>query len=254
MKKALSLTFLTLGAYASTAISNICNHGKTYATKTLKVAPFYAATYPFSLPKLPYSYDALEPDIDKETMRIHHNKHHQAYVNNLNNVLKSHQSLHNKTLFELLSNLSSLPQEVQHAVRKQGGGHFNHSLFWTIMTPNAPKKPTGILAKKIDTTFKTFEAFQTLFNKKAKTIFGSGWAWLVTDRKGNLSVIATHNQDSPLSQNLIPILGLDVWEHAYYIKYQNRRGDYISAWWHVINWPMVEQYYTKAIDASYLNV
>lgn len=212
---------------------------------TETIAPIYQATYPFTLPKLPYAFDALEPYIDKETMQIHHNKHHQAYVNNLNTAVKPHKNLHSKTLFELLSNLSALPENVRAAVRNQGGGHFNHSLFWTMMQPNAQKMPSGKLAQEINKTFGSFEKFKEEFNKKAQTVFGSGWAWLVADKKGNLSVIATHNQDSPLSPTLIPILGLDVWEHAYYLKYQNKRGDYISAWWNVINWPQVQNYYTK---------
>ena len=206
----------------------------------------YHATYPFSLPALPYAYNALEPHIDERTMNIHHNKHHQGYVDNLNKALKDHPTLHKKTLFELLSNLSALPASIRDAVRNHGGGHFNHSLFWRMMAPNALQAPTGTLAKKIKQTFGSFEAFQEQFNKAAKSVFGSGWAWLVTDSNGNLRVIATHNQDSPVSNEQIPLLGLDVWEHAYYLKYQNQRSSYIDAWWHVINWPQVASYYEQA--------
>ncbi len=217
---------------------------KTTRSKKITIAPIYEATYPFSLPELPYAFDALEPYIDKETMEIHHNKHHQAYVNNLNAALKGFPDLQHKTLFELLT--SQLPKRVYDAIHNQGGGHFNHSLFWTMMTPKASLQPTGALAQQITTDFGSFTALQEQFNAAAKTVFGSGWAWLVTDRCGNLSIVATHNQDSPIGDNSIPVLGLDVWEHAYYLKYQNRRGDYITVFWHVINWPQVQTYYEKA--------
>ncbi len=255
MKKMLSLTYLSITICFTQATCKsykkikTCRAERNTSIATPQIAPFYKATYPFTVPKLPYAFDALEPYIDKKTMEVHHNKHHQGYVNNLNNALKGHKDLHNKTLFELLSNLNKLPHEARAAIRNHGGGHFNHSLFWTVMTPNAQQRPSGKLAEKINETFGSFETMQDEFNKKAKTVFGSGWAWLVTDKKGNLSVLATHNQDSPLEENLIPILGLDVWEHAYYLKYQNKRGDYISAWWHIINWPTVQRYYSKAIKA-----
>ena len=219
---------------------------KTTKSKTITIAPIYQVTNPFSLPALPYAFDDLEPYIDKETMEIHHNKHHQAYVNNLNAALKDHPKLHNKTLYELLNNLTALPHTVRNAIRNQGGGHFNHSLFWTMMTPKASLQPSGPLAQQIATDFGSFTTLQEQFNAAAKTVFGSGWAWLVTDRCRNLSIVATHNQDSPLGDDSIPILGLDVWEHAYYLKYQNRRGDYITAFWHVINWSQVQNYYEKA--------
>ncbi len=225
----------------------VCPHScKTPQKKTATIAPIYEATYPFALPPLPYAYDALEPHIDKKTMEIHHDKHHQAYVNKLNAALKDHPNLHKKSLFELLSTLDRLPGKVRDAMRNQGGGHFNHSLFWTMMTPNASKHPTGELSQQIVKNFGSFSRLQEQFNAAAKTVFGSGWAWLVTDRCGNLSIVATHNQDSPIGENAIPILGLDVWEHAYYLKYQNRRGDYITAFWQVINWPQVQTYYEKA--------
>lgn len=208
----------------------------------------YDAKYPFSLPPLPYAYDALEPYIDKQTMELHHTKHHQAYVNNLNEALKDHKELHGKTLFELLSNIEQVPETIRTAVRNQGGGHFNHSLFWTMMAPHTGKGPSEQFAAEINKTFGSFAKFQEEFNAKAKTVFGSGWAWLVTDSQGNLSIITTANQDAPIENGLCPILGLDVWEHAYYLKYQNRRPDYISAWWDVINWPEVENNYSSAVN------
>lgn len=211
-------------------------------------SPIYQSTYPFSLPTLPYAHNALEPYIDKETMLIHHTKHHQAYVDNLNKALEDEKTLHKKTLFELLNNIDALPKKIRTAVRNHGGGHFNHSLFWTMMSPNAKKAPSGKLADAINKTFGSFAKFQEEFNAKAKTVFGSGWAWLVADTQGNLSVITTANQDAPIANKLTPILGLDVWEHAYYLKYQNRRPDYISAWWDVINWPQAENSYTAAIN------
>jgi len=170
-------------------------------TKLQMKEGIYHATYPFSLPALPYAYNALEPHIDERTMNIHHNKHHQGYVDNLNKALKEHPTLHKTTLHELLSNLSVLPTSIRDAVRNHGGGHFNHSLFWHMMSPDALQAPTGTLAKKIKQAFGSFEAFQKKFNKAAKSVFGSGWAWLVTDRNGNLSIIATHNQDSPVAKN-----------------------------------------------------
>jgi Fe-Mn family superoxide dismutase len=221
-----------------------------FLSQVLIASNIYQATYPFSLPALPYAYKALEPYIDKETMEIHHSKHHQAYVDNLNKALENQPALHKKSLFELLKELESLPENVRTAIRNQGGGHFNHSLFWTMMMPDAPKRPSGSLAAEIDKTFGSFAQFQEEFNTKAKTVFGSGWSWLVTDPKGTLSVITTLNQDAPISKNLTPIIGLDVWEHAYYLKYQNRRPDYITAWWDVINWPQAEQTYALALQTA----
>lgn len=245
-----SLALATLFILADTHHSK-CAHKKTVQTVPAQnkkdIAPIYQATYPFSLPALPYAYDALEPYIDKQTMEIHHTKHHQAYVDNLNKALESETTLHGKTLFELLNNIDALPEKVRTAIRNQGGGHFNHSLFWNMMTPNASKTPSGILAEQINKAFGSFAKFQDEFNAKAKTVFGSGWAWLVSDSKGNLSVITTSNQDAPIANQLTPILGLDVWEHAYYLKYQNRRPDYISAFWDVISWPQAENTYKAAI-------
>lgn len=198
-------------------------------------------TYPFVLPKLQYEYDALEPYIDKETMHFHHDKHHLAYLNNLNNALKDHPELHNKTLEELLKNLNALPEAIKGAVRNNGGGFFNHNLFFDIMTPFSTKKPKGKLAEKIDKKFGSFEAFKAEFKKAAMTRFGSGWAWLVLDKDNELQVLSTPNQDVPMNLEVLPLVGLDVWEHAYYLKYQNLRGDYVDNFFEVIDWEKIEK-------------
>ncbi|MYG82264.1 MAG: superoxide dismutase, partial [Candidatus Dadabacteria bacterium] len=179
------------------------------------------------LPDLPYDHDALEPHIDTETMRIHHSKHHQGYVNNLNAALEKHPELAEKSLEELLSDLDSVPEDIRTAVRNNGGGHANHSLFWPCMAPGSGGTPSGELADAIDSTFGSFDAFVEMFSKAAATRFGSGWAWLCVDGNGGLMVTSTANQDNPVSDGLKPILGLDVWEHAYYLNYQNRRPDYV---------------------------
>lgn len=193
----------------------------------------------FECPPLPYSYDALEPAIDEQTMRIHHDKHHQGYVNNLNAALEGHPDLLAKDVEDLLRNLDSLPESVKTAVRNNGGGHANHSLFWQVMSPDGGGEPTGALADAINSAFGSFDEFKTAFSKAAATRFGSGWGWLCVMGDGSLAIDSMPNQDSPLSAGLTPILGVDVWEHAYYLKYQNRRADYISAWWDVINWDEV---------------
>ncbi|EZP76160.1 manganese superoxide dismutase [Parageobacillus genomosp. 1] len=199
----------------------------------------------FELPQLPYAYDALEPHIDKETMNIHHTKHHNTYVTNLNAALEGHADLQNKSLEELLSNLEALPESIRTAVRNNGGGHANHSLFWTILSPNGGGEPTGELADAINKKFGGFAAFKEEFTKAATTRFGSGWAWLVVNN-GELEVTSTPNQDSPLMEGKTPILGLDVWEHAYYLKYQNRRPEYIAAFWNIVNWDEVARRYSEA--------
>lgn len=199
--------------------------------------------YPYELPPLGYAFDALEPDIDALTMEIHYTKHHQAYVNNLNNALKDYPELQEKTLKTLLMDIDTLPEAVRTAVRNNGGGHYNHSLFWTYMSPKGGGQPQGSLKDAIMRDFGSFEAFKEEFNAKAKSVFGSGWAWLCLNSNGKLVIVATPNQDSPISQGLTPIMGLDVWEHAYYLKYQNKRPDYISAWWNVINWPYISKIY-----------
>lgn len=195
----------------------------------------------FTLPPLPYAYDALEPHIDAMTMEIHHTRHHQAYINNLNAAIESEPSLSGKSLEDLLINLDAIPASVRTTVRNNGGGHYNHSMFWKLMRPNGGGEPHGKVAELITKHFGTFAAFQEEFNAKAKTVFGSGWAWACIDKDGKLVVIALPNQDCPISQGLQPILCLDVWEHAYYLKYQNKRPDYITAWWHVINWDQVAE-------------
>ena len=192
---------------------------------------------PFSLPSLPYATDALEPHIDKMTMEIHHGKHHNAYVTNLNKALESAPNLANKTVEELLANNCAIvPDNIKTAVRNNGGGHINHSMFWTIMSPKGGGQPSGALADAIKSTFGGFDPFKEKFNAAATTRFGSGWAWLVKDGSGKLDVLSTANQDSPIMEGKFPVMGLDVWEHAYYLKYQNRRPDYIGAWWNVVNW------------------
>lgn len=200
----------------------------------------------FELPELPYAYDALEPHIDKETMNIHHTKHHAGYVNKLNTALEGHADLQDKSLEELLANsLEVVPEDIRTAVRRNGGGHANHSLFWTVMSPNGGGEPSGELAKKINEKFGSFNEFKDAFAKTAAGRFGSGWAWLVVNN-GELELIDTLNQDSPLMEGKKPILGLDVWEHAYYLNYQNRRPDYINAFWNVVNWDEVGSRYTAA--------
>lgn len=197
----------------------------------------------FKLPDLPYATDALEPHIDQKTMEIHHGKHHQGYVNNLNAALEKHPDLADKSITELLSALDALPADIQTAVRNNGGGHANHSLFWEVMKKKGGGKPSGALAEAIDKTFGSFEKFKEKFSAAAKTRFGSGWAWLVLNRKGELEVTSTPNQDNPISDGKFPILGLDVWEHAYYLNYQNRRPDYVEAFFNVVNWDKVEDLY-----------
>ncbi|HEY9427421.1 MAG TPA: superoxide dismutase [Gemmatimonadaceae bacterium] len=193
----------------------------------------------FTLPPLPYGYDALEPNIDARTMEIHHTKHHQGYVNNLNAAIEKAPELQNKSLDELLKNLSAVPEKVRTAVRNNAGGHWNHSMFWAIMAPNAGGEPTGDLANAIKKSFGDFSKFKEQFNAAASGRFGSGWAWLVRDGSGGLSIESTPNQDNPVMEGRSPVLGVDVWEHAYYLKYQNRRADYLSAWWNTVNWPEV---------------
>jgi len=196
---------------------------------------------PFSLPALPYASDALEPSIDQRTMEIHHGKHHNAYVGNLNSALESAPGLQGKGLEELLAKECSIvPENIRTAVRNNGGGHANHSLFWTIMGPGGSGVPSGNLSSEIDAVFGGFEQFKQVFAQAGMTRFGSGWAWLVRS-SGGLEVLSTANQDSPLMYGHLPIIGLDVWEHAYYLKYQNLRGDYIESWWDVVNWDLAEE-------------
>ena len=199
----------------------------------------------FTLPSLPYDYDALEPFIDKETMLIHHDKHHGAYVNNLNEALRQAPKFLEMDIFQLVGDLPKVPDALRTKVTNNAGGHANHLIFWQIMAPASGQKPEGKLAEAIDETFGDFKTFQEKLTQAALGRFGSGWAWLISGKEG-LSIVDTPNQDTPYALGKYPILGLDVWEHAYYLKYQNRRAEYIENWWHVVNWKQVEKNYNKA--------
>jgi Fe-Mn family superoxide dismutase len=200
---------------------------------------------PFEVPALPYDYAALEPTIDEATMKLHHDKHHQAYVTNLNGAIEKHPELASKSPEELIEDLSAIPESVRKVVQNNGGGHVNHTMFWEIMKPGGGGEPLGELALKITEDFGSFEDFKKQFNEATAKQFGSGWGWLVL-KDGKLTIVTTANQDSPLSQGLYPILGNDVWEHAYYLKYNNRRPDYLAAWWNVVNWEKAEERFKKA--------
>jgi Fe-Mn family superoxide dismutase len=202
-----------------------------------------------TLPPLPYAYEALEPFIDTETMHIHHDKHHAAYVTNLNNALKDYPELQAKSAEQMIKDLASVPEPIRMAVRNNGGGHVNHTFFWDLMTPGGAKEPAGDVATAIQTTFGSVDALKAAINDAGAKRFGSGWSWLVSDGAGALSVISTPNQDSPLSEGKTPILGVDVWEHAYYLKYQNRRPEYLTNWWNTVNWNKVADNYAKAKSA-----
>ncbi len=194
----------------------------------------------FELPPLPYPYDALEPYIDAQTMQLHHDKHHAAYVKNLNTALEKHPELGKWTLEDLMRKINQVPEDIRTAVRNNGGGDINHTMFWQIMAPNAGGEPSGSLGTEIKNAFGNFSAFQDKLTQSAMGRFGSGWAWLVLDA-GKLAIISTANQDSPLIEGKLPVMGVDVWEHAYYLKYQNRRNDYLAAWWNVVNWPEIQK-------------
>lgn len=215
----------------------------------LKPYLFQSLKYPYTLPTLPYAYEALEPHFDKETMTVHHQKHHQTYIDTLNAALAQHPEYQNYTLEELLISLASLPATIKAAVQNHGGGHYNHSLFWPLLSPSFEQQPSIMMLDLLIKNFGSFEQFREDFTKAARTCFGSGWAWLCLDKHNNLKIIATANQDNPLSQELRPIIGLDVWEHAYYLKYQNKRMDYVQAWWHIINWHQVDEIYKKALTS-----
>ncbi|MDF2547580.1 MAG: superoxide dismutase [Anaerosolibacter sp.] len=197
----------------------------------------------YELPKLKYSYEALEPHIDAATMEIHHSRHHATYTNNLNAALEGHEKLANMDIETLLQSLDQVPENIYWAVRNNGGGYYNHLLFWNFMSPQGGGTPKGQLALDIQNTFGSFEKFKELINKAAATRFGSGWAWLILNKNHELEVVSTANQDSPIMEGNKILLGLDVWEHAYYLKYQNKRPDYINAWWNVIDWNYVEERY-----------
>lgn len=198
-------------------------------------------TVPAEVPPLPYDHAALDRSIDEETMRLHHDRHHTAYVNNLNAAIEKHTELRNISVEALLRDLNSVPEDIRNAIRNNGGGHLNHTIFWYIMGPNGGGEPTGAIAQEINQTFGSFDNFKQQFNKAGGDRFGSGWVWLVRDQQGKLQITNTLNQDSPISEGLFPILGNDVWEHAYYLRYQNRRADYLNAWWNVINWDEVNR-------------
>lgn len=201
----------------------------------------------FTLPPLPYAYNALEPHIDERTMQFHHDKHHAAYVKALNGAIEKYPELKGKTAEELIRNLNSVPEDVRTIVRNNGGGHINHTMYWAIMGPKAGGKPTGELATAIQKNFGSFDEFKKQFNEAGTKRFGSGWAWLVRTKDGKLQITSTANQDNPLMEGLYPIMGNDVWEHAYYLLYQNRRADYLRAWWNVVNWKAVNDRYKTAL-------
>jgi Fe-Mn family superoxide dismutase len=200
----------------------------------------------FEVPPLPYDYNALEPYIDTQTMQLHHDKHHAAYVNNLNAALQNAPQFAALPIEQLIQRLNEVPDTIRTAVRNNGGGHLNHSMFWQIMTPNGGGQPSGELGNAINSTFGSFDQFKAAFNDAGVKRFGSGWAWLILDKNGSLQVVSTANQDSPLTDGSFPIMGNDVWEHAYYLKYQNRRPDYLNAWWNVANWSEIERRYQQA--------
>ena len=210
---------------------------------TLAQAP--AAKGPFTLPALPYAFDALEPHIDAKTMEIHHDRHHAAYVNNLNNALVAHPDWSSKTIAQLMSQLQSAPEAVRTAIRNNGGGHANHTFFWSVMKKDGGGKPSGELASAIDKKFGSLDAFKDQLTKAALGVFGSGWAWLSKDASGALQIEGTPNQDNPWMQGRSPVVGIDVWEHAYYLKHQNKRADYITAWWNVVNWDYASEQFLK---------
>jgi superoxide dismutase, Fe-Mn family len=202
----------------------------------------------YELPPLPYDYNALEPYIDAETMHLHHDKHHQAYVNNLNTALQGQSQFENMSVDDLMRNINSVPDSIRTAVRNNGGGHANHSMYWQIMKPNGGGAPTGDLANAINSAFGSFDQFKAAFNDAGAKRFGSGWAWLVIGSDGKLAVTSSANQDSPLMEGQYPVMGNDVWEHAYYLKYQNRRPEYLAAWWNVVNWDEIAKRYAQGMS------
>ncbi len=219
--------------------------GRTKMIGADKMAPQMSSNYPFKLPPLPYGYDALTAAIDEETMRIHHDKHHQGYTNKLNAALEKHPELHDRSVVQLLADYNELPEDIRTAVKNNGGGYFNHALFWPMMSPNGGGMPSGKMAEAINRDFGSFDNLKKEFAGAAGSVFGSGWAYLVTDDSGKLNVMKYHNQDSPIDTGHKPVLGIDVWEHAYYLRYQNRRGDYIDNFWNVVNWNQANTNYTS---------
>ena len=229
-----------VGATTLAMVSSACFASNSDADNTQTPTP------KFELPPLPYDYNALEPHIDERTMRFHHDKHHAGYVKNLNAAVAKYSQLQGKSAQELLKNLASLPEDVRTTIRNNGGGHVNHSMFWSIMSPSGGGEPTGAIAQAINQSFGSFASLQEQFNSAGGKRFGSGWVWLILTPQGELKVTTTPNQDSPLLEGNYPIMGNDVWEHAYYLNYQNRRGDYLQAWWNVVNWDEVNQRFAQA--------
>ncbi len=238
------VSFKAVSSVAATPVSKLVHNNKFLSPETSLVAQ--SQTGEFILPPLPYAYDALDNYIDSQTMTLHHDKHHAGYVKNLNAAIALHPELKGKSLEELLRNLNTIPDDINSSVRNNGGGHANHTMFWEIMTPVGKGQPTGAIAKALDATFGNFETFKQEFNAAGLSRFGSGWVWLVLTEDGNLEITNTPNQDSPFIEGNYPIMGNDVWEHAYYLKYQNRRGDYLNAWWNVVNWKEVNKRFKQA--------
>lgn len=212
----------------------------TPSPEATETVPAYA-----ELPPLPYAYDALQPYIDAETMQLHHDKHHATYVDNLNKAIANYPNLQNQDLEDLLRNLETVPEDIRTTVRNNGGGHINHTMFWEIMGPDSGGEPQGELAEQINQTFGSFADFQTAFEEAGTKQFGSGWVWLVLNDEGDLQITSTPNQDNPMMEGLYPVMGNDVWEHAYYLSYRNRRAEYLDAWWNVVNWEAVNQRYEQ---------
>ncbi len=240
--------FLCLLGAGSTAtfFGSVTNSSWANPVPAIPAATAVGAADVFMLPPLTYAYNALEPHIDATTMKFHHDKHHAAYVKNLNAAVAKYPQLKTKTVEELLLNLTTLPKDIQTIVRNNGGGHLNHSMFWQLMGPKGGGAPTGAIAAAINSNFGSFDKFKTQFNEAGTKVFGSGWVWLARSKDRKLQIISTPNQDNPITQGLYPIMGNDVWEHAYYLKYQNRRPEYLSAWWNVINWAEVNRRFAKS--------
>lgn len=244
-----ALKFLALGSVSSLIAPTLFATSRPATKRIGRYQSYYEifnATYPFSLADLPYSFDALTPAIDAKTMEIHHGRHHQGYINNLNNALEDYSDLQELTLSELVAGLNDLPSDVQTAIRDHGGGHLNHAIFWNTMGPNVGQA-TGTLEEAINRDFGNVENLKSEL-KRASGVFGSGWAWLATDSNGRLSVVQTNNQDNPLTDGLTPLTGVDVWEHAYYLNYQNLRGDYVDAWLNLVHWENVAAIYEDSLD------
>lgn len=237
-------SFKPVSGFAAPSISEVIQNIEFPPSKTNINA--HTKTGEFVLPPLPYGYDALEPYIDSDTMTFHHDKHHEGYVKNLNGAISKHPELKNKSVEALLRDLNNLPEDIRSTVRNNGGGHANHTMFWEIMTPDSQGQPAGLIAEAIINTFGDFETFKQKFDTAGKQRFGSGWVWLVLTTDGTLEITSTANQDSPFLDGNYPIMGNDVWEHAYYLNYQNRRGDYLDAWWSLVNWEEVNKRFEQA--------